>query len=104
MLEVTDSNFQETVEKQGDKPLFVDFWAPWCGPCRMMEPVYKELCAENPELAFGRVNVDENPDLGRRFEILSIPTVLVFVGGRVVKKCVGAMPKKWFQQEFAEWL
>ena len=103
LVQVTDDNFAETVE--GSSTAFVlDFWAPWCGPCRMMEPVLKELAAENPGITVGKLNVDENPAVATRFDILSIPTLLVFSGGQVVKKLVGAMPKKRLVDELSSWL
>ena len=103
LVQVTDDNFAETVE--GSSTAFVlDFWAPWCGPCRMMEPVLKELAAENPSITVGKLNVDENPAVATRFDILSIPTLLVFSGGQVVKKLVGAMPKKRLVDELSSWL
>jgi len=103
LVQVTDDNFAETVE--GSSTAFVlDFWAPWCGPCRMMEPVLKEVAAENPGITVGKLNVDENPAIATRFDILSIPTLLVFSGGQVVKKLVGAMPKKRLVDELSSWL
>ena len=103
LVQVTDDNFAETVE--GSSAAFVlDFWAPWCGPCRMMEPVLKEVAAENPGITVGKLNVDENPAIATRFDILSIPTLLVFSGGQVVKKLVGAMPKKRLVDELSSWL
>jgi len=103
LVQVTDANFAETVE--GSATAFVlDFWAPWCGPCRMMEPVLKEVADEYPGLTVGKLNVDENPAVATRFDILSIPTLLVFSGGQVVKKLVGAMPKKRLVEELSAWL
>jgi len=103
LVQVTDANFAETVE--GSATAFVlDFWAPWCGPCRMMEPVLKEVAAEYPGVIVGKLNVDENPAVATRFDILSIPTLLVFSGGQVVKKLVGAMPKKRLVEELSAWL
>ena len=103
LVQFTDDNFAETVE--GSSTAFVlDFWAPWCGPCRMMEPVLKELAAEYSGITVGKLNVDENPAVATRFDILSIPTLLVFSGGQVVKKLVGAMPKKRLVDELSSWL
>jgi thioredoxin 1 len=103
LVQVTDDNFADTVE--GSSTAFVlDFWAPWCGPCRMMEPVLKEVAAEYPGVTVGKLNVDENPAVATRFDILSIPTLLVFSGGQVVKKLVGAMPKKRLVDELSSWL
>lgn len=103
LVQVTDANFAEIVEGSG-KAFVLDFWAPWCGPCRMMEPVLKEVAAENDGITVGKLNVDENPAVATRFDILSIPTLLVFKDGAVVKKLVGAMPKKKLVDELSAWL
>ncbi len=104
LMQVTDANFEDSVVKSA-KPVVLDFWAPWCGPCRMMEPVLEEASTEwADKLVVGKLNVDENPGTATKFDILSIPTLLVFADGQVVKKLVGAMPKKRLLEELAPWI
>ena len=90
---VTDQDFASEV-LQSDKPVLVDFWAEWCGPCKMVAPVLEEIAAENADkITIAKVNIDENPEIARRYQIMSIPTMSVFSGGEVVKSIVGAKPK-----------
>ena len=92
-IEITDSNFDEVVLKS-DKPVLVDFWAEWCGPCRMVGPVVEELASEyEGKAVVGKVNVDENPNISIKFGIRNIPALLFFKNGEVVDKQIGAVPK-----------
>ena len=90
---VTDATFASEV-LQSDKPVLVDFWAEWCGPCKMVAPVLDEIASENPDkLTVVKLNIDENPETARTYRIMSIPTMSVFSGGEIVKTIVGAKPK-----------
>ena len=91
-LTITNANFQKEV-LESDKLVLVDFWAPWCGPCRMLGPVISEIAEEHPEIKVCKVNVDEESDLASQFGIMSIPFVASFKNGEIYKTSVGAQPK-----------
>ncbi|GJQ20561.1 MAG: thioredoxin [Bacteroidia bacterium] len=103
-LTLTDENFQEEVLKS-DKPVLVDFWAEWCGPCRMVAPIVEELAQEyNGSLKVGKVDVDANQKVSMQFGIRSIPTLLIFKGGKVVEQVIGAVPKRALTEKVAKHL
>ncbi len=91
-INVNKNNFQEEVI-QSDKPVLLDFWAPWCGPCRMVVPLVEEIANERSDIKVVKINVDEEPELASQFQIVSIPTLLVVKDGNVVNRSMGAKPK-----------
>lgn len=101
---VTDSTF-DTEVLQNDKPVLVDFWAPWCGPCRQVSPIIEEIASEHSEaLDVVKVNTDENPRTSAAYGITSIPTLNVYKGGELVKQIIGARPKPVLERELAEFI
>lgn len=103
-IEVTDANFEREVIKS-DKPVLVDFWAEWCGPCRMVAPIVEELAQEySGSLKVGKMDVDANPQVSMQFGIRSIPTLLIFKGGRVVDQVIGAVPKRILTEKISKHL
>jgi thioredoxin 1 len=96
--EVTDQNFQAEV-LEGEKPVLVDFWAPWCGPCRIVQPHLEELAGEREDLRIVKLNVDDNPQTAAHYGVMSIPTLLLFKQGQVAHQIIGALPKSRLLQE-----
>jgi thioredoxin 1 len=101
---VTDKSFQSDV-LQADRPVLVDFWAEWCGPCRQVAPVLEEIAGEHADkLSVVKLNIDENPETARNYQVMSIPTMAVFSGGQLVKIIVGARPKAAILRELTEFV
>jgi len=98
IYEVTDQNFQAEV-LEADKPVLVDFWAPWCGPCRIVAPHLEELAGEREDLQIVKLNVDDNPRTAASYGVMSIPTLLLFKHGQVAHQVIGALPKSRLLQE-----
>ncbi len=93
VITITKENFNEEVLKSA-KPVLLDFWASWCGPCRMVSPIIDEIAEESPEIKVGKINVDEQNELAANFNVMSIPTLVVIRDGKVVNKAVGVRPKQ----------
>ena len=91
-LKINQENFQDEV-MNSDKPVLLDFWAPWCGPCKMVLPLVEEIAEENPDIKVGKINVDEAMALAKQFRVMSIPTLVVIKDGQVVTRSTGAKPK-----------
>ena len=91
-ININQSNFQNEV-MNSDKPVLLDFWAPWCGPCRMVVPIVEEIARERSDIKVGKINVDENPELAGQFGVMSIPTLVVMKNGKIVNHSMGAKPK-----------
>ncbi len=98
--EVSDNTFQAEV-LESDRPVLVDFWAPWCGPCRVIAPHLEELNEEQDNLRVVKLNVDDNQQTAAQYEVLSIPTLILFKNGQAAKRVIGALPKKRLEQEIA---
>ena len=92
VIEITKENFENEVVKS-DRVVLLDFWAPWCGPCRMLSPIVDEVAEEHPEIKVGKINVDEQEELAAKFDVMSIPSLFVLKNGEVVNQSVGAIPK-----------
>jgi len=91
-INISQKNFQHEV-MDSDKPVLLDFWAPWCGPCRMVVPLVEEIARERSDIKVGKINVDEQPELAGQFGVMSIPTLVVMKNGKVVNRAMGAKPK-----------
>ena len=103
MITATDQTFSELIS--GDKPVLVDFWAEWCGPCKMIAPLLDEIAGEYAgEITIAKLNVDENPQTAMAFDVMSIPTLIVYQGGAEKKRIVGARPKMALLQDLKEFL
>ena len=98
IIEVTDASFQSEVI-ESETPVLVDFWAPWCGPCRVVAPVLEEIASERDDLRIVKLDVDANQQTAANYEVLSIPTMILFKNGQVAKKIIGAYPKKRLESE-----
>jgi thioredoxin 1 len=101
--EVTDSTFEAEV-LQVEGPVVVDFWAPWCGPCRAIAPILEQFAEEKPAITFTKVNIDDNPGYASRYGVLSIPTVILFENGEPQETIVGARPRSHFEHVWERWL
>jgi thioredoxin len=98
LQDVSDANFQAEVI-ESETPVLVDFWAPWCGPCRVVAPVLEEIAGERPDLRIVKLNVDDNQQTAAQYDVLSIPTMILFKNGQVAKKIIGAYPKRKLEAE-----
>ena len=92
VIHITQDNF-ESIVNQSERPVLIDFWAPWCGPCQMVGPIIEEIAAERDDIIVGKINVDDEMELARRFRIVSIPTIIVMKNGEKVSTAIGYKPK-----------
>ena len=104
MQELTDATFEQEV-LQADRPVFVDFWAPWCRPCHAIEPIFRQLEEEyGPRVKFAKMDIDQNLQTASRYDVLSIPTAILFEGGEPQETVLGARPRSHFAEAWASWL
>jgi thioredoxin 1 len=103
MRDVTDASFEQDV-LQAERPVVVDFWAPWCGPCRAVTPVLEQIAGETEKVEFVKLNIDDNPAIASRYDVLSIPTVILFDSGEAKETIVGARPAGHFRTAFESYL
>ena len=103
MRDVTDTSFEQDV-LQAERPVVVDFWAPWCGPCRAVTPVLEQIAGETERVEFVKVNIDDNPAVASRYDVLSIPTVILFENGEAKETIIGARPASHFRSAFESYL
>lgn len=92
-INISKANFHSEI-LSSDRPVLLDFWAPWCGPCRMVSPIVDEIASERADIKVGKINVDEQPELAAQFSVMSIPTLVVMKNGKVTNRAVGAQPKE----------